>query len=108
MKNIYFVLSVFFSSLKYSQGVAIGKTLASCKLIASQFKNTCAQSPDAAADWTSSSLFTGSTISCSNMLASGCPDSVTATGLSTTTTCTWSRKLCVSCYESLNIVYMRV
>jgi AAA+ superfamily predicted ATPase len=92
MINIHWILALLFISLKYTQGIAIGKTLASCKLIAARFKNTCSQSPDAAADWSpTSSLFTGANITCSNMLASACPDSTTETGLNTTSTCTWTR-----------------
>lgn len=41
-------------------GITIGSTLADCKKIASQFKNTCSGAPDTAADWSS---FTGATVS---------------------------------------------
>jgi hypothetical protein len=48
------------------------------------------------------------TVSCSGIFASGCPDSSTGTGLTTTATCTWTRRLCVSCYQTGSDVYMRV
>lgn len=41
------------------------------------------------------------------MYSSAFPDSATATD-STTSSSTWSRKLCVSCYQTGSDVYMRV
>ena len=76
------------------------QTLADCKAVASQFRNTCTQTPDLAADWTS---FAGKTVTCTGMEV--CPS-----GGGTAPNCSWSRKLCVSCStDSISSkVYMRV
>lgn len=81
--------------------VTIGSTLAECKAVASMFKNTCSEAPDAAASWTS---FTGSSVGpCTQ---NTCPDSSVAG--TPTQSCSWTRKLCVSCYQSGSDVYIRV
>ena len=72
-------------------------TLQSCRDFAAQFDNTCT-------DLTTSQDFASlptKSITCENIGA--CPTSGTTSGNS----CTWSRKLCVSCFEEGGKVKVR-
>jgi hypothetical protein len=100
MRYISLAALLLLGTVQASKTVTIGSTLAECKAIASKFKNTCSEAPDSSASW---SDFDSETISCTQ---STCPDSTTAG--SPTQSCSWSRKLCVSCYESGSDVYIQV
>lgn len=92
-------ISYAFAALLLSSsvnGLSIGTSLASCQNIASQFRNTCSSAPSTPASWSS---FTGATVTCTQPT---CPDG--APGPS----CTWTRKLCVSCSQVGQQVYIRV
>jgi len=101
MRSLSLAALLLLGTVNASGGITIGSTLTECKAIASKFKNTCTEAPDSAASWTD---FTGETVgSCTQET---CPDSATAG--SPTQSCSWTRKLCVSCYESGSDVYIRV
>eukprot|EP01062_Namystynia_karyoxenos_P081500 TRINITY_DN8978_c0_g2_i1.p1 TRINITY_DN8978_c0_g2~~TRINITY_DN8978_c0_g2_i1.p1 ORF type:complete len:1061 (+),score=245.94 TRINITY_DN8978_c0_g2_i1:84-3185(+) len=73
-------------------------TLAECKAIASLFRNTCSSAPDSPAS--SVGAMTSSPVSCDNVGM--------CAGTTSGSTCTWQRKLCVSCSESGGTVRIRV
>lgn len=72
-------------------------SLADCNAVASSFRNTCSGGPAA-----SVASMSGETISCT-----GQPTCLTSGGVSGNT-CTWNRKLCVTCRSSSGITYIRV
>lgn len=89
-------LAVLICAMTTARAITIGTAIAECKTVARKFSNTCSGAPDTAATWAS---FTGSAITCTQRK---CPDGVAGTA------CTWSRKLCVTCYTSGSDVMMRI
>ena len=73
-------------------------TLAGCESFASKFENTCASTSST----TSLSSVASSSVTCSNV--GQCPSS----GSGSSSSCTFSRKLCVTCSESGGTVTIRV
>ena len=99
------VLSLALSALVLSSTVnGYSQTLADCKTVAAKFSNTCAGTPDTAASF--SGTFAGSTVTCTGITT--CPTGGTTSTSGGVTTCTWTRKLCVTCSTSNSKVYMRV
>mmetsp|Transcript_107713 Transcript_107713/g.246699 ORF Transcript_107713/g.246699 Transcript_107713/m.246699 type:complete len:402 (+) Transcript_107713:502-1707(+) len=81
-----------------SGAVTTPGSLAKCLEVAAVFQNTCTEAPNGPA--ASVSGMTGEQYSCSNVgMCAG-----TASG----TTCTWTRRLCVSCVESGGVVRIRL
>lgn len=93
-------LNIFIFILSLTNVKGVSQSLADCKTIAEKFHNTCTEAPDSGADFYGT--FQSATITCSNMKT--CPF-----GYGTAPSCTWYRKLCVSCYtDSQSNVNMRV
>lgn len=80
---------------KVANLITIGTDLAQCYVVAAQFSNTCT-STSVAPTW---AALPSATVTCTQRK---CPDSATGTS------CTWTRQLCVTCYQTGSVVYMRV
>jgi hypothetical protein len=100
MKKILFGVSclVFTARAGIFRATSYGQSLEDCETVAAQFSNTCSGTPSTAATW--DSTFSSETVTCSQTT---CP-----TGYGTAPSCSWERKLCVTCSESSSKVYMRI
>jgi hypothetical protein len=80
----------------------LGRSLADCQAVASNFQNTCSGAPTTAASSVAS--MEGGNVSCT--LTGN--DANYCAGSYSGTTCTWTRRLCVTCSSTNSVVYIRV
>ena len=100
MKQNQIVVAILIGSIKAqtTSDLTVDNTLAGCNTYASQFDNTCTAVAASAAD------IPTATVTCTDV--GYCPSFSGSSG-SGTGTCTFTRKLCVTCRESGGHVYIR-
>lgn len=101
MKYISYIalLGSSFVNASATADESFDNTLASCRSFASKFANTCT-------DQTTSQAFASiatETMTCDMGTMGTCPTHGTLTG----TSCSFTRKLCVSCFEENSVVRVR-
>ena len=90
------------NTLSNTSTIGIGRTLADCQYVASLFDSTC-DSLDTPIDI---STHEGAQMSCTGQMM--CPDGSGSKTYTEADPCTFTRKLCVTCQEKNNDVYIRV
>ncbi len=78
---------------------ATHNSLSDCQAVASKFASTCSSNLPAS----SVSGVQGQTVSCPNW-----PEAARCVGLLSGTTCSWTRRVCVTCSVERNVVRIRV
>ena len=82
--------------------IGIGRTLDDCKYVASLFDNTC----DSLTTPINLNNHEGAEMNCAGQMM--CPGGSGSQTYTTENPCTYTRKLCVTCQEKNNDVYIRV
>ena len=96
-----FVIAVA-GTASLAQAAIPGRTLADCEAVAARFDNTCSGGNPLS----SFSGHSGADMSCTGSIR--CPGGSGTQTYTSSNPCTWTRKLCVTCYEDGSDVRIRV